>query len=1507
MSNRKIDHVPELSGASSYHGWSKAMSLVLQSAQLWCYVSSGVNVLNPINLTRTRPMVTFSSDEDNFAALLKWQAGDAEVRELLLRRMSATVKAVLPSKPTPQSVPVGLSSSESSASNFGLNHTLSWADPQPETEVTARNYWIFLREQYDKVDVTTQMALRKSLLRLSLKGLDGLDEYVGAYTTACDRFERMGVAFSDAECIFLAMEGLPNSAGWLAWRRTIRMILNGARSEAQWDFFVTQLYTEVQDQLTQQDRSHRPDVANVAASLPFRNFAAEKAARAVLVCSNTKYCGKTGHTIDQCFAKGGKLEHEPRPAWYLKGRKGKESVAVAADAPMPAEVVNMVSHVADHLRELSCAVVEEVLSNPSAMPSPADYACIMQQHLSTLLDSGCTSHLITNSSFFHTYDPAGASNVTTANHGILSTKGRGTCYAIVTFEGRKTRIKLKECLHVPGAVINLLSVGQMVEAGFGVSMKDMKSTICSPDSSGNFICMVGPMMNRLFFADLEFERPQALSPEVGLSETSPESASFACVQLTRNLWHARLGHAGGDAVNELPLVGTGVVMVSSVLDRCEPCIIAKHARDPHPAVPHRVYDILELVHADLCSPFPTRSPRGEQHALVMLDDGSNYNAVECMWTKDQAFERFKVVIVCWELQTGKKLKFTRTDGGGNFVNGPFRVWLEERGVVHQITCPYSHQQNGKAERMVRTLEDRAMANLYGAGLSSSYWADAFKCAGVTTNVGPTRTLPRGKSAYESFKCRKPDLSHLRIFGCHGFARVPLELQCKGAVKSIPVTFVGYEPGVKGWLVRDKSNGWYFTSRDVIFDENMPSMLPAEVVSEPLVLKHAPPVVVPPLPQLIPPRDPSHRNRILTPAGEALREDLRKAADHLARTRAAWTAAREANAKAASDLVGDSSAGVDGSADVVVAADEGINFAQGCDEVDVGGEWLAGWAADGDFNATPDATKDEFGFITLRSERARDPSVADYNMGLPPANLKEAALRPDWDTWKAAANKELATMKSMGVYELCKLPCGHHPVGCRWVLEYKVGPDGELIAKAQLVAQGYSQIPGLNFSPNHTFAAVTKTSTVRFVAAYAAAHDWELDAFDATRAFLWGVLEEPVYMTQPVGFVEGVDMVWRLLRSVYGLKQASHVWYKKLRGLLERLGFCRSEVDHALFIAKLVHSGVPIHCLMAVHVDDGMAAANSRAFLDWVKAEIRKEFGLKDLGPVAKFLGMEFKRNRATRELWISQVEYIDSILAEYGLTDCNPVHTPIDPLHPWGRPTDNLDAYLEMSNVLLKSSYQRIVGHLLFLVLCTRPDGQASVRLLSQFCSSPEVGHMFAAKCFLRYLKGTRTLALHYGGVSKDDPLAAHCDADWANDPADQLSISGYVWSFAGGPISWASKKQTTHALASTDAEYMAISEVFREGLWLLSQGCECVLPFAEPLTVQIDNTGAIAISRKSAGHSRTKHIDVRYHFIREHVDSGLFDPQWVSTSLNVADIFTKSLPRPAHTKFVSMLSLVPL
>jgi hypothetical protein len=320
------------------------------------------------------------------------------------------------------------------------------------------------------------------------------------------------------------------------------------------------------------------------------------------------------------------------------------AVNAGVAAQSPPEVVNLVSGLPDHLRELSCAAIAELpMDSPmaSSMPSPEDYACITQQTFSTLLDLGCTSHLITDAAFFHSYDPSKACNVKTANHGTLLTLAHGTCVALVMYNGHQTCVTLRDCLHAPGAVINLLSAGRMVEAGFEVRMKDRKLVILAPESKGAYVLAEGPMLNRLFFADVNFLHPDA--PAV-LSPMRSESVSFAPVQLTQNLWHARLSHADSDTVKERPLIGSGVVIITSVLDKCEPCIIAKHPRGPHPAQDCHVYNKLGLVHADLCGPFPTQSPWGELHALVLLDDHTNFNAVECLRTKDQTFERFKVVI-----------------------------------------------------------------------------------------------------------------------------------------------------------------------------------------------------------------------------------------------------------------------------------------------------------------------------------------------------------------------------------------------------------------------------------------------------------------------------------------------------------------------------------------------------------------------------------------------------------------------------------------------------------------------------------------------------------------------------------------------------------------------------------------------------------------------------------------------------------------------------------------------
>ena len=378
---------------------------------------------------------------------------------------------------------------------------------------------------------------------------------------------------------------------------------------------------------------------------------------------------------------------------------------------------------------------------------------------------------------------------------------------------------------------------------------------------------------------------------------------------------------------------------------------------------------------------------------------------------------------------------------------------------------------------------------------------------------------------------------------------------------------------------------------------------------------------------------------------------------------------------------------------------------------------------------------------------------------------------------------------------------------------------------------------------------------------------------------------------------GLDGVWRLLKSLYasGLKQASLIWYNLLRTkVLGALGFLRSEFDHAVFVFKRAWGGEEVHCLLAMHVDDGMAGSTSKSFLTFIKGEIKKAFGIKDLGPLRNFLGVQFERNLDTRELWIHQEAFIDSLLAEYDLTNCNAVKTPLDSDHPFGLPTD---AHAPVDN--LTQVFQRIVGSLLFLQICSRPAISFAVLALSQHCASPSLCHLAAAKRVLRYLKGTHSYRLHYSGESQLLPLSGLSDADWAGDKKDRASISGFVWSLGGGPISWSAKKQNCIALSTTEAEYVALTRAIQEGIWIRQSLSQFHIDCPTPLVICTDNNGAKSLCVNDSNHGKAKHIDIHYHFIRSHIESKHF----LFITLLVLLILQISLPNLFLVLFFNLTS----
>lgn len=1071
-----------------------------------------------------------------------------------------------------------------------------------------------------------------------------------------------------------------------------------------------------------------------------------------------------------------------------------------------------------------------------------------------ILDSGATSHVVGDREIFEHLDNSKRGKLNLANDTTANIAGTGTARFAADVHGKTVGISLKQTLHVPEARTNLLSISKIADNGFRVLFDKEKAVVLR--ENGEDAILVADRIGDLYYIREQSSNLQRETSNVALV-SSRNTAGDAL------LWHRRMGHLNaGDlkrAIREETVQGIPFQQCGEEF-ACDVCCRGKMIRTPFPKRSGRSTTPLELVHTDVCGPMSTESIGKSKYFVEFVDDHSRWCEVRFIRHKSDVLQVTKDIVAMFERQKKTKLKCLQSDNGTEYTSADFDNYLRTHGIKRRLTIPYNPEQNGIAERKNRTLLETARCLLLEADLPPMFWAEAVSTANYIRNRCPSKSV-NGKTPYEMWTGEKPDVSHFHVFGENVMFLDRRPGKGKFDARSKAGIFLGYAEESKGYRIWFPDEKRVISSRDVKF---VSSHARKEGTYEEFFSERQKSETQRGVPRSV-------EIDITSPVvDDEIRNDRRE------------------------------------DADVNVTVPE-----EGSENLDGAGSSTRG-------RGRPKIIR-----TGSRGRPKKEYHVAAEESGNVAENdtvlmaevpMKQAVTGPDSEQWNMAMAKEIVSIIKNKTWEVVSRPENCQIIGSRMVLRNKFNPDGTIQRrKARLVAQGFSQKPGIHF--NETFAPVARLGSIRLLVSLAARLGMKMQQYDVACAYLNGELEEVIHMEPPkqlqqilaliVETEENEDIakeadqmlkelqrgnkVCLLRKALYGLRQAGKNWHRKLDATLKAIGAKPTSADACLYYVD--DGGDPT--LIAIYVDDIIVASKRQSCIDKVGAYLKKEFETKDLGTVKNCLGLEFSRREG--QITIRQKAYIRDVLVRFGMEECKPVSTPMDSAKlskARGEPTPED----------LKLPYRELVGALTYLSTGTRPDISFAVSYLAQFNNCFRKEHWTAAKRVLRYLKGTADIGLTYKQDS--GPVRGFVDADWGNDPDDRKSFTGYVFVYNGAPISWDAKKQRTVALSSTEAEYMGVTEAAKEAIYLRALLNDLGIADAGDITVYNDNLSALKLAENSTFHGRSKHIDVRYHFIRDALKGRLLKMEHLPTEEMPADMLTKGLSRAKHVSCIQMLGL---
>ncbi|OXA48994.1 Copia protein [Folsomia candida] len=1061
-----------------------------------------------------------------------------------------------------------------------------------------------------------------------------------------------------------------------------------------------------------------------------------------------------------------------------------------------------------------------------------------------LSDSGANQHVCGDKAWFTRYEEFDTpKSVFLTDKRATQALGKGTVTLDAYINGIWEECTIDNVLYIQGAV-NLFSEGSMAKKGYSI-VRDKNGATFYQD--GRFKGPIAEFKNDMYV--MKF-RP-----------TSQIIAAYMHPVTNAKLWHQRLTHINMnyvvDSIKKDADRGIDLEAVSHKI-MCEDCEIGKQSRKPFPAATRNAtIKPGEMVHMDLAGKMPVASLGRAQYFLLLKDDATGFRTVYFLKSKDEAKDRIKCYIEFMENQTGRKVKICRSDNGGEFCNSTLASYFRDRGIIHETTVSYNPEMNGRSEREIRTLKDCARTILLAAKLPESLWAEAV----ATTVYVHNRILDKQSpniTAFEAIFGKKPSLRHLRVFGSVAFAHIPAQKRTVWGAKGERLILCGYASESKKYRLYDPESGQVVEARNVSFHEE---------AFEPTVMIHG------------------EEERDEPDESKSEKDDAKDDAQDDAQDDAEWTDEEKYDPE-------------DPQPDQVDPQPVQPDNEKMGDELEVQvktekGDYTARIPSQGTTRVVLPETSKKSGTTRNLRDRAKIKKPDRYQAHAiyadkEPSTYKEAVESKEKEEWIKAMQDEIESHKKNGTWKYVKRSANARLLDSKWVYKLKRKMDGTIDRfKARLVIRGHRQKEGVDYF--ETFSAVSRYGSIRLLLSIGAAKKMHIAQLDVQTAYLYGILKETIYMSQPEGFHNGDDsIVCLLIKALYGLKQAGRTWNETFTEFLEKFDLHPCYCDPCIFVGDVD----AIITYLSLWVDDSLVIGKDKNAVQKIINAIKSYFEITIMEPIA-YVGMQIIRD-GNDGLLLSQPFYIRNLLEKYNILECNPTNVPMQP---------HAGELVPAATINETLPYRQRVGSLIYLAKCTRPDISYAVSRLSQFMHAYDETHWKAAKQVLRYLKGTEELGIKYKPC-EDMILRGYTDADYASDKMDRKSTTGFVFMLNDSVISWSSQKQPIVSMSSMESEYISLASGAREAVWLRRFLEELGFPQESPKIIHVDNQSAIKLVKNPEMHSRSKHIDVRYHYTRELVSTGQLAIEYVHTSEQIADGLSKPLLKTQHFKMRQDLSM---